>query len=310
MAQRELSGQGKALIIELALAYVETLSPDMSRVDAEKISSAVGRFLDDPRMRNDALQAIRTVCGRDDPFIRIEEILHLPEEPLPYTDDYEIHGSLRKKTRTWTGAEDIRLLGGVVKYGTDNWQAVAQFLGSGRNRSQCSQRWTRGLNPKISKKAWTTEEEKQLEELVKKYGEKNWARIASIMGNRSDVQCRYHYKQIMTGEGEAAAHRETDNIVRTGRDSPPISPLPGVLPTNQGYMSIMSGRGFPSSPVVNNVPLKSEKKLMIPLSAEERREVPIVIDSLALYGRRLIPPKWGVCGSDPVALGQFLRQFE
>lgn len=308
MAQRELSGQGRALIIELALSYVETLSPDISQGDAEKVTSAVNSFLDDPRMRADACQVVRSICGRDDPFTRIEEILHLPEEPLPYTDDYEIHGSLRKKTRTWTGAEDIRLLGGVVKYGTDNWQAVAQFLGSGRNRSQCSQRWTRGLNPKISKKAWTTEEEKQLEELVKKYGEKNWARIASIMGNRSDVQCRYHYKQIMTGDNDTAGHHETVSVGRTGRDSPPISP---VLHSGQGYMSLMSGRVFPSSPVVNNVPLKTEKKLLIPLSeTEDRREVPIVLDTLALYGRRLTPPKWGVCGSDPVTLGHFLRQFE
>lgn len=299
MTQRELSCHGRTLIIELALSYVETLSPDISQTEIEKVSLAVGRFLDDVSLRDEACQTIKTICGRDDPFIRIEEILHLPDEPLPFTDDYEIHGSLRKKTRTWTGAEDIRLLGGVVKYGTDNWQAVAQFLGSGRNRSQCSQRWTRGLNPKISKKAWTTEEEKKLEELVKKYGEKNWARIASIMGNRSDVQCRYHYKQIMTSEMGGIV---LDAVNR--KESPPISPMP--LPPGQTYMSIMTGTTYPNTASTTTV--KQEKKLLIPFGSEDRRDVSV--DTLVPYYQKLMTPKWGVCGSDPVTLGQFLRQFE
>jgi len=29
---------------------------------------------------------------------------------------------------------------------------VASFVGNGRTRAQCAQRWSRGLNPKICKK--------------------------------------------------------------------------------------------------------------------------------------------------------------
>jgi hypothetical protein len=39
-------------------------------------------------------------------------------------------------------------------------------------------------------------EELYLAQLVHSFGEKSWTQIAAKMGNRSDVQCRYHYKQM------------------------------------------------------------------------------------------------------------------
>lgn len=104
--------------------------------------------------------------------------------------------SQRKKTRSWTEYEDQRLLAGIHKFGTDNWVSVAAFVGNGRTRAQCSQRWTRGLDPRISKDKWSPEDEESLMRLVIQYGTKSWTRIAQEIGNRSDVQCRYHYKQM------------------------------------------------------------------------------------------------------------------
>ena len=104
--------------------------------------------------------------------------------------------SQRKKTRSWTEYEDQRLLAGIHKFGTDNWVSVASFVGNGRTRAQCSQRWTRGLDPRISKDKWSLEDEESLMRLVIQYGTKSWTRIAQEIGNRSDVQCRYHYKQM------------------------------------------------------------------------------------------------------------------
>jgi hypothetical protein len=40
------------------------------------------------------------------------------------------------------------------------------------------------------------EEDTRLRELVARHGEKSWIRIASEMGNRSDIQCRYRFKQL------------------------------------------------------------------------------------------------------------------
>ncbi|OHT16504.1 hypothetical protein TRFO_41773 [Tritrichomonas foetus] len=117
----------------------------------------------------------------------------------------------RKKTRTWTNTEDQKLLAGIARYGLDNWQMVAKFLGGGRNKAQCSQRWARCLNPKISKKGWTSEDDKKLKELVELHGEKNWTKIASIFGNRSDVQCRYHYRQLMSASGNTNNNTDNEN---------------------------------------------------------------------------------------------------
>ena len=103
----------------------------------------------------------------------------------------------RAKNRMWNRFEDARLFHGVQIYGTNAWSLVAQYVGNGRTRSQCSQRWSRGIDPSISRNKWTKAEMDKLMSLVAKYGDNNWVKIASEMGQRCDVQCRYRYKQIV-----------------------------------------------------------------------------------------------------------------
>jgi hypothetical protein len=76
------------------------------------------------------------------------------------------------------------------------WSAVAQFVGNGRTRSQCSQRWIRVLDPRIYKQQWTAGEEDLLITLVAKYGQRSWMQVSAEIKTRSDVQCRYHYLQL------------------------------------------------------------------------------------------------------------------
>lgn len=100
----------------------------------------------------------------------------------------------------------------VGKYGIDNWSHVANYVGNGRTRAQCAQRWNRGLDPRISRDQWTPEEENKLIELVECQQIKGWTHIANEMGNRSDVQCRYHYLQ-MKKEGKVPfAQPNTDSL--------------------------------------------------------------------------------------------------
>ena len=73
---------------------------------------------------------------------------------------------------------------------------MSRFVGGGRTRGQCAQRWTRVIDPKISKQRWTEKDDQRLCELVEKFGEKSWMRVAQALGNRTDVQCRYRYQQI------------------------------------------------------------------------------------------------------------------
>jgi hypothetical protein len=136
--------------------------------------------------------------GTDEPVQKVLGILQMPPDPIPcFPGSIGARpGALRQKSHTWTAYEDQRLIAGIHKYGLDNWHDVAEFIGNGRTRSQCAQRWNRSLNPHIFKGPWTAQQEEQLISLVKKYGEKAWKKIASEFGNRSDVQCRYHYQQI------------------------------------------------------------------------------------------------------------------
>jgi hypothetical protein len=102
----------------------------------------------------------------------------------------------RHKTRQWSPYEDRRLLCGIYRHGIENWTAISQFVGNARTRSQCSQRWYRGLDPTLSKFPWSKKEEDRLIALITQLGLRSWTAIAARMGNRSDVQCRSKYKQL------------------------------------------------------------------------------------------------------------------
>jgi len=101
-----------------------------------------------------------------------------------------------RQMNCWTQVEDRRLLAAIHRYGFSDWSTVARFVGTGRTRAQCSQRWFRSLDPHISKDKWTPEEDLVLLALAREYGEKMWSRVARKLGHRCDVQCRYRYRQI------------------------------------------------------------------------------------------------------------------
>jgi hypothetical protein len=98
--------------------------------------------------------------------------------------------------RMWTSGEDCRLLCGIYRFGLNSWAQVAKFVGSSRTRAQCAQRWSRGLDPRICKRSWDPGDDRKLMRLVSEFGECSWMKVSSLMGNRSDVQCRYRYCQL------------------------------------------------------------------------------------------------------------------
>lgn len=102
-----------------------------------------------------------------------------------------------KLPRHWSQKEDIRLLAGVLINGDTDWNVISDFVGMGRNRPMCNQRWSRTLNPKIRKDSWSIDEEELLSKLVdEEEGMISWTRIAHKLKFRTDVQCRYHYEQM------------------------------------------------------------------------------------------------------------------
>ncbi|OHT01215.1 Myb-like DNA-binding domain containing protein [Tritrichomonas foetus] len=199
------------VLIELGLSIIESANPEVSASSYEACKNLLQNFIKNKITFDECAAALNAEVGDYDSLVRVRGILDLPEQPFPPSDS-------QNKLRMWTKFEDDRLIGGIYRYGLDNWGAVADFVGGCRNRSQCYQRWSRGLNPKICKKSWSPEEDQKLIELVQIFGENSWAKIASKLGNRSDIQCRYHYKQISKTTSTALNHQS--NFLGLERTNP------------------------------------------------------------------------------------------
>ena len=173
------------------------------------------------------------LAGSDAVLAKVRAILEVDDKPLPPAPETFVSNTsrnqivARKKARPWSEEEDIRLLAAINKFGLDAWGAVTAFVGSGRTRSQCSQRWVRGLDPRISKVVWTQAEDQKLLDLVKEYGDRSWTRIANTLGNRSDAQCRYRYGQLVK---EGAGNGATGSMVTE------VASVPAVVLTRESNL--------------------------------------------------------------------------
>lgn len=78
--------------------------------------------------------------------------------------------------------EDTILTEAVCELGTTDWHKIAKRL-PGRNARQCRERWNNYVNPVISTKPWTKEEDETLELKYTEYGPK-WHTIATFFVNR------------------------------------------------------------------------------------------------------------------------------
>jgi hypothetical protein len=212
---------GSSILVQLGISYILEHDEDTPQSKLNLLESTIMSYLLGQKSASQASHIFRNTIGTSDPFNRVLSIVQTADSPIPdFSKFTPLTPANRKCTRSWTEYESQRLLAAIYRFGTEDWGSVAQFVGNGRTRSQCSQRWMRGLNPVIRKERWTPEDEEKLERLVDKYGMKGWTKVAGEMGNRSDVQCRYHYNLM---------HRATRSIV--GSVSTPVGLRMGAKQT-------------------------------------------------------------------------------
>lgn len=123
----------------------------------------------------------------------------------------------RKKNDRWSDMENNLLKAAVVEFGERNWKLIAKRVGT-RNADQCNQHWHRVINPKITKKKWSTEEDELLLKRTQVYGESAWKKVAEEIVGRTDTQCRHRFKMLLKKKngqtGQKRKRRTKAEIVR------------------------------------------------------------------------------------------------
>jgi hypothetical protein len=98
---------------------------------------------------------------------------------------------IKRKTEKakWSSDEDDILKKAVALHDGKNWKLIASYL-DGKTEVQCLHRWTKVLNPDVTKGPWTQEEDNRVVELVAIHGAKKWSVIANHLPGRIGKQCR------------------------------------------------------------------------------------------------------------------------
>jgi hypothetical protein len=268
-------------LTNVGLSFISELEKPFTPEQLIQIREVLTRYLSRRLSFQECVGVLLPVLGTSQPIERLEAILRTPDVPLPPSTRAPSTNDARAKSRPWTSYEDQRLLAGIHRYGMDNWQLIALFVGNGRTKSQCSQRWTRGLDPKICKEQWPSGQDDRLIELVAAFGEKSWTRVAAELGNRCDVQCRYRYKQLQKEPGfdermAAAAERARQSAI-------PSAPKPSTRRRKAADQVPMRFHSWGSMPVLGIgpifVPFQSfYQQIPIPHAPEPdppRQEVPL-----------------------------------
>lgn len=219
-----MSASCSSPLVDVALSFIADDQPDALPNHFEVFIRAVvscfvagGMGIDECKVRlSPLLNSMR-------PLDRVDAILHCSRQPLPSNPGeacFDFEG--KRRPNTWSETEDNRLLCAIHRFGMRSWPVIASFVGNNRTRSQCAQRWRRGLDPRLSKNEWTAADDMHLIGLVENYGQEGWTYISQHMGNRSDVQCRYRYLQLKrAGRGRHLEPSAPSMSVFQCRKTPP-----------------------------------------------------------------------------------------
>jgi hypothetical protein len=127
---------------------------------------------------------------------------------------------------SWTRAEDEVIIEFVRAHGTKKWQKLSDLL-PGRIGKQCRERWRNHLDPAINHAPWTPDEDRQLVEFHRQFGNA-WVKIAGLMRNRSDNAVKNRWNATLR-KTEVAAIEETADQMQTPPPSSPFVTLQATL---------------------------------------------------------------------------------
>lgn len=112
----------------------------------------------------------------------------------------------------WTQEEDDKLRKLVLRVGPNDWKHIASFLHN-RSEHQCQHRWFKVLDPDLVKGPWTREEDEKVIELVKKYGNKQWAMVAKHLKGRLGKQCRERWHNHLNPDVKKSSWTPEEDLI-------------------------------------------------------------------------------------------------
>ncbi|XP_077582981.1 snRNA-activating protein complex subunit 4 isoform X2 [Stigmatopora nigra] len=122
----------------------------------------------------------------------------------------------RLKKGTWSKEEDQLLLKAVARHGEKNWWKIRLEV-PGRTDGSCRDRYLDCLKEGTKKGAFDRHERQLLIQLMEKYGEGRWSKIAMEIPNRNDAQCLREWKKIMRHANEPSKKRNRGAPETTAR---------------------------------------------------------------------------------------------
>jgi hypothetical protein len=126
-------------------------------------------------------------------------------------DAYSHQAHMRKPEKAkWSVQEDAILQQAVSMHDGKNWKSIASFL-EGKTEVQCLHRWTKVLNPNLTKGPWTDDEDRLVVELVEKHGAKKWSLIAQNLPGRIGKQCRERWHNHLNPHINKSAWSEDED---------------------------------------------------------------------------------------------------